>query len=253
MTFASGARERFGFREAREWAWIHYTHRISVPPDLKHAVDRVNHLAREVIRQSRYLEEKRIESTFPSEDFRIPVPPGARQSLPDLLGGHREKLVALCPATRWRSKQWPPENWTALLSRLHKKRPDLGFILLGATGDKGDFDEIMTSADAPARNLAGEADLWQTAAALEASLLAVTVDSAPLHLAAAVGTPTVSLFGPTDPERVAPRGDRHRVIQNTALDCPGCYKRTCPLPRRACLRDLSVDRVLEEVEGRVAS
>ena len=79
------------------------------------------------------------------------------------------------------------------------------------------------------------------------------MDSAPLHLAAAVGTPTVSLFGPTDPERVAPRGDRHRVLQNTALDCLGCYKKVCPLSRRACLLDLSVDRVAKEVEERLAS
>ncbi|HLU47935.1 MAG TPA: glycosyltransferase family 9 protein, partial [Planctomycetota bacterium] len=90
-------------------------------------------------------------------------------------------------------------------------------------------------------------------AMLEASAVAITLDSAPLHLASAVDTPTISLFGPTDPARVAPRSEEHVVLRRTELECLACYERRCPLRRRACLPDLPAGDVLDRLEGMLRS
>ena len=94
--------------------------------------------------------------------------------------------------------------------------------------------------------------MWQTAALMERAAAVVTVDSAPLHLAAALGVATVALFGPTDPARVAPRGPRHRVVR-LDLECLACYRRTCPLKRRVCLPDLGAEQAFEALEEVLAS
>jgi ADP-heptose:LPS heptosyltransferase len=135
---------------------------------------------------------------------------------------------------------------------LERRRPDLLPVFVGAPGEEPLAQEAIISARADgARTLAwdfvGKLSLWETACLLARAHAVVTVDSAPLHIAAYVGTPTISLFGPTDPARVAPRGSQHRVVQEE-LDCLACYRRRCPLPRRACLPDLHAERVLAALE-----
>jgi ADP-heptose:LPS heptosyltransferase len=129
---------------------------------------------------------------------------------------------------------------------------DVRPVILGAADERPLAREILSQADVPGvapLDLVGRGDLWTTAAIMERADCVVALDSAQLHLAAAVGTPTVSMFGPTDPLRFAPRGDHHRVLRREELTCLGCHKRTCPLERRACLPDLEVEPVLEAVRA----
>ena len=245
MARTSGAAERFGPRQAREFAWIYYTHAISIPADLRHAIDRVNFLAAEVIRRSsRLAPPPGGEVSLPQEAFRIPVPARAQDRVGELVGGSSRRLLALCPGTRWQSKLWPTDYWVDLLRRLRERFPDLHPVLLGAPSEAAEIATIAEQSGVDASNLAGTADLWETAALLEKAELAITMDSAPLHLAAAVSTPTIALFGPTEPLRVAPRGPHHRVLRREELDCLACYRKECPLARRACLLDLTPEQVL---------
>lgn len=242
----SGAAERFGPSDARELARIYYTHAVSIPGELRHAVDRVHHLAAEVIRRSRLLAPPPgAEMSLPAADFRIPVPARARERAAELAGGASRRLVALCPGTRWESKLWPAEHWIDLIRLLKERFRDIHPILLGAPSEAEELEAIGARSGGVASNLAGRADLWETAALLERAEAAITMDSAPLHLAAAVGTPTIALFGPTEPRRVAPRGADHRVLRREELGCLACYHKRCPLERRACLLDLTPEQVIE--------
>lgn len=258
MARLSGAQERFGPRDARELAWLHYDHPIEIPAGIRHAIDRLDFLADAVIEQSAVLATARgsHERTKDRADpegspFRLPIPDASHREAESLLGG-AQRLVALCPGTRWESKRWPVSRWARLVRELTRELPDVRPVILGAADERDLSREILSQADASAPlDLVGKGDLWTTAAILERAECVVALDSAQLHLAAAVGTPTVSLFGPTDPLRFAPRGEEHRVLRREELTCLGCHKHECPLERRACLPDLEVEPVLEAVRALV--
>jgi heptosyltransferase-2 len=102
---------------------------------------------------------------------------------------------------------------------------------------------------------AGELPLRASAALLERAEVLVTNDSAPLHLATAVGTRIVAIFGPTVPEfGFGPRGPRDLVVEHVALDCRPCSRhgpRVCPLGHHRCMGEIGVERVLDAVASRV--
>ena len=99
----------------------------------------------------------------------------------------------------------------------------------------------MTS---PAEDLSGRTDLKALARLFYQADAAVTTDTGPMHLAAAVGTPVAAVFGPTAPWRTGPFGARHRVIR-TNLSCSPCFRRHCPAPE--CLTNLGVPEVFAAV------
>ncbi len=125
-------------------------------------------------------------------------------------------------------------------------------IVVGAPDEKDLTDAVTEhvrrlSPDCDIVNLAGRTTLRQLAAVLSECDLAVSNDTGPMHLAAAVGTPIVGVFTCTDPIRSGPPGDQHEFVQ-TAVACAGSYKKTCPIPgtgRCACLEDVQVDAVWE--------
>ena len=118
------------------------------------------------------------------------------------------------------SKRWPPERWSELIPRL---RSDFGLtpVLLEGPEDAGVIDLIRQHVDVPALQLTGP--LAEAAAVLKACTLYVGSDSGLAHLAAAVGTPPVTLFGPARPDEVSPFGYRHLVVQTPAR-CAPCFR-----------------------------
>jgi ADP-heptose:LPS heptosyltransferase len=93
-----------------------------------------------------------------------------------------------------------------------------------------------------ALNLGGATDLRQLAALLRRASLLVTNDSGPMHLAAAVGTPVVALFGPTDPRCVGPYGEGHIVLRKN-IDCSRCRRNRCARDS-ACMKAIEVEEVI---------
>ena len=110
----------------------------------------------------------------------------------------------------------------------------------GSAADQALTAEIVRQSDAPLLNLAGRTSLPELAAVLRRARLAVTTDTGAMHLAAALGTPVVALFGPTAPWRTGPFGSGHQVVR-LGLECSPCFKRRCPAPR--CLTELSPEMV----------
>jgi heptosyltransferase-2 len=109
------------------------------------------------------------------------------------------------------------------------------------------------AAGGAAANACGRLALREAAALIERAAVLVTNDSAPLHVAAAVGTPIVAVFGPTVPDfGFGPRGPRDVVVERLGLACRPCSAhgpRTCPLGHHRCMQDIHVEDVLRAIEG----
>lgn len=158
-------------------------------------------------------------------------------------------LVVVHSAHNWDSKRWPAERWGELGRRLHAETR-LPLLWIWGPGERQRTREIVRDAG-PGNHLAPTTSLTELAALLESARLFVGGDSAPLHLAVAVGTPCVGIFGPTDPRRTGPLDPVDRAVHRT-LPCSFCHRRGCPLGTRECLEELAADPVVEAALGRLA-
>lgn len=233
---ATGAPVRVGFAEGREGApWV-LTHRVVAPPQPVHAVDRYLHLA------------AAVDAAEPVREFHIALPPedvaAARLHVAACRGAPGRPRVAVHAAARWRTKLWEVPRWRELVASLLAE--GIGVILTGSREDGAVAAAISDGLNPPPLSLAGRLSLKQLAALLREVDLVVTVDSGPMHIASAVGTPVVALFGPTDPLRTGPLGPG-RVLRRD-LPCSPCLQRRCRIPETyRCMRDLGVAEVLQAV------
>jgi len=152
-------------------------------------------------------------------------------------------LVVLHPGARWASKLWQPASWAHLAEWFENQ----GFqvALTGSRADQPLVSEIIHNTRSPVINLAGSTSLAQLAGILRKTRLAVTTDTGAMHLAAALGTPVVAVFGPTAPWRTGPFGEGHQIVR-LELACSPCFKRHCRRPR--CLSDLTPEMVMAACE-----
>jgi lipopolysaccharide heptosyltransferase I len=235
-SLATRARLRVGFAAAREGARLTLTHRVETPPQPVHAVDRYLALA------------AAVDATDEVREFTIALDPADVAAAQALLAPLPRPRVVLHPAARWRTKLWPADRWRALGAAL--AQAGWGAILTGGAADASLAEEIVGGLEHPPLNLVGRLGLKGLAALLRGADLMVTVDSGPMHIAAAVGAPIVALFGPTDPRRTGPVGPA-RVLRRD-LSCSPCLDRRCRIPERyRCMRELEVDEVVRAVRESV--
>jgi ADP-heptose:LPS heptosyltransferase len=147
---------------------------------------------------------------------------------------------------RWRTKRWDVERWAALCDHLAQRGYQV--ILTGTARDREAGERVRASTKARPVMALGTLRLMELACLIRRCQVYVTTDSAPLHLAAAMGTPTVALFGPTDPARHAPRASRLAVIKKD-VPCSPCYSTWCRTITHACMKRISVEEVANAVEG----
>ena len=153
-------------------------------------------------------------------------------------------LVGLCPSAAYGpAKQWPARHWADLARRLSSQRYNVAFFCAPAELD----------AVAPLAREAGglpvlTPSLPGLAACLAACEMVVANDSGPLHLAAAVGSRCLGLYGPVSPRWSAPLSARAEAL-TLGLDCSPCHARVCPLGHHDCLEKLEVDMVLGALQG----
>jgi heptosyltransferase-2 len=157
--------------------------------------------------------------------------------------------VALAPGAVGPSKRWPATAYAALVRRLISE----GFAVwvLGGPREKALAAEIV--ADTPARDLTGK-DLRNAILALAAAAGAVSNDSGLLHVAAALGTPTIGIFGPTSPWHWAPLNPLAATIEPAGkLDCRPCHKPVCRLGHHRCMREIPPEHVFAAVHRALTS
>ena len=150
-------------------------------------------------------------------------------------------LILINAPTGWITKRWDSDKLAALADRLIRTY-NAHVIYTGAAGDTSYINAIIALMKYPALNAAGNTTLKELACLISRARLFVTTDSGPMHLAVAVGTPVVALFGPTAPWRTGPYTERARIVR-TQAPCSPCYKRTCD--SMICMNEIGVDQVME--------
>lgn len=158
-------------------------------------------------------------------------------------------IVAFAPGAVGPSKRWTADGYAALARRL--TADGLAVWILGGPDEKSLAAEI--AGDSGARDLTGT-DLRDAILALGAASVAVSNDSGLLHVAAALGIPSIGIFGPTSPWHWAPLNPLAAVIETRSeLPCRPCHKPTCRLLHHRCMRDIDMDQVLAATRAALAT
>jgi 3-deoxy-D-manno-octulosonic-acid transferase/heptosyltransferase-1 len=264
IVLISGGKRKLGYDSLQELSGLFYNEKIH--EDLgKHAVDRYLDFIRHLADGG----EKQTDCLAPPPSFTITIGEAERRRVEALINEHAELLtagdgfgdnriesggrrkpgrcfVAVNPVAFWETKLWEDEKFAELCDRL---REELGIGIVLTGGEAGPLDRIRAMMTTEAVNLGGRTTLRELACLYRQAALVITTDSGPMHLAAAVGTPVIALFGPTDPVRTGPYGPGHRVIRR-GLDCMPCFRRRCDTPR--CMTEISVEEVFEAVRKMLA-
>ena len=156
----------------------------------------------------------------------------------------KEHPIGVNLGTTWRTKRWSLENFAAVIRQV-QKRFGARILLTGSTAEIPLGEALAGITKVEMINLIGKTTLTQLGALIESCKLYLTCDSGPMHIAAAVGTPTVALFGPTTPTRHGPYGENHEIIEKP-VECRPCYKRKClrkDLPH-LCMTEIDPNEVV---------
>lgn len=162
------------------------------------------------------------------------------------LAGRR--VIALNFSGGWAAKRWPVDRF-AELAGLLVSRHGVAILIIWGPGEQEQARQLAAAAPVPV-TLIPAVGLTHLAALLARVDLMVSTDSGPMHIAAAMGTRCVGLFGPTNYRLQGPYGAGHRVVVNRALDCLGCNRTACS--HVSCMQGLTTAAVLEEVEQALA-
>ncbi len=241
IVFLSGGKRKLGYRSLQEGSGLFYKEKI--PEDMKkHAVERYLDFVRYLAgKENRDCPER-------APGFRIAIGEKEEKKISDLLmenadtrQGSMPPFIAVSPVAFWQTKLWEDEKFACLCDRIQSEL-QTGVVMTGDNAER--LDQIRKLMKTKALNAGGKTSLRELAALYRRAALLVTTDSGPMHLAAAVGTPVVALFGPTDPARTGPYGPSHRVISK-GLPCSPCFRKQCPDPR--CMTEISVEEVFSAV------
>ena len=238
LAFLARGKRKIGYDSMQELSGIFYNEKI--PEDMgKHAVDR-------------YLDFPRYLG-FKGDKAEFKIYPGAEneRQVEELLRSHKiepgDPVIAVSPQALWDTKLWNNQKFAALCDRISD---ELGMkIVFTGSGAEEMIADITAKMKTAAVNLEGRTTLRGLAALFKRVSLLVTTDSGPMHLAAAMGTPVVAIFGPTSPARTGPYGGNHNVIQKIDMKCVPCFLKHCET--KDCMNSVTVDEVFQAVKMRI--
>jgi heptosyltransferase II len=160
--------------------------------------------------------------------------------------GRKDRVIGICPGAAFGSaKRWWPERFAALADRLIASSR-FRVVFFGSSDEVPLVELIRSHMTREAVSLAGRDTLGSFMALAARCALVVANDSGSMHIANAVGTRVVALFGPTDPRRTAPSAVAAAVLHRD-LACAPCFRTTCPYPGHPCMRFIEVDDVYQAV------
>lgn len=229
VAWASGARWRAGY-DAQHAGWFLTHAAASYRPVVRHETE--NQL--DVL--------KPLGITSQDTSLVLQINPLDRQALHDIVKRTPGKsLAVLCPAGSYPQKSWTPEGYAALLRAI---APQADCCLIGGRKEQQYLELINGRSGNTAQVFGGTLTLGQSAALIATADLLITVDTGPLHIAQAVGTPVLALFGPTDPKGWGPRGPQDVVLQAPAACAPCWGKIQCEDHR--CMTQISSEQVISK-------
>lgn len=178
-------------------------------------------------------------------DISLEISPERRaaavQQLYDFGVDPSKKVVALgVGSTNSRAKRWPAKNFARLNDRFQTEL-DTNVLLIGSEDERDIAETVFDLSNIKPINIAGKTDLSEAAALLSEVNLLISNDMGLAHLAPAVGTRTIAIFGPTNPETTRPYSDNAQVIRKV-VECSPCMLRDCPIDHR-CMEWIGVDEV----------
>ncbi len=231
-----------GWAGAREGSWLAYNYRIPIRTLEVHAVDRYLWVA----------ECLGLDKEPPV--FNLPAPPEAEARIAGHLKAHAQPgrpIAILVPGTMWETKHWRADGFAGVARGL----AEMGFapVLIGSKAEQALNRRVCEQAPGTT-DFTGQTSLAEAVALLRRAAVVVTNDSGAMHIAAALGRPTVSIFGPTNPVQVGPYGQPDSVVR-LDLPCSPCnYRLLAQCPNgHACMRDLSTETVMEKVKAVLAA
>lgn len=234
VTALSGADITAGFANAREGSRHLYGARLDPGPK-PHAVDVL-------------FSALKLFAVDPPErpDFSFVIPEKASAHASALLEGLgvRKRYLVFHTGARWKTKMWPAAHWRRLAGEVVRKT-GMPVVFTGVAGDAAEINSIIGDRRG-LYSVAGGLGLLESAAVLAGASLVVTVDSGPMHIAAAFDRPIIALFGPTSPEKTGPRGGGPQEVVRVAAPCAPCFSRGCRR-KLECMEGITPD----EVEYRV--
>ncbi len=220
--------KRIGPSYQREGARLFYHHVAGVRDKNRHAVE-------EALDVARFLNVPVDEIVFPT-------------AFPDFQLQGDAPRVALIPCSRWVTKNAPIALFAGV-GRLLLERGVQSVFIAGGPDDASVCERLAAEISSPqVFNLCGKTTLPELGSILSQMDLVITVDSGPMHLAAASGARVAAIFGATDPQRTGPYGDGHVLITEENLDCRPCLSRTCRRGDLACLNRTTPERIVERIE-----
>ena len=250
LPWLAGVPRRVGYRRGREFSSLFYNERYQTSGAyFDPAVFHLEHMADLVRKLGAAKVIYGVELPVVSEARRQRAAAVLKQAFAE-----RAPVVAMAPATQWKSKHWPEEHWVTLIQQL-LARTNLNLLLSGSAADAPVAARILGAFQTDQLNgrvcdLFGKApirDMYALYAQVEA---AVGSDSAPLHVAGAAGVPVlIGLYGPTGYRRTPPLGGPHLKLLSTEgqLPCQPCHQRVCPLRTDECMKRLTPDEVFHSL------
>ncbi len=151
--------------------------------------------------------------------------------------------IALIPCSRWSTKNWPSAGFIETAKAL-RQAVKASIHLVGGPEDVGSCREMETALQGQVTNTCGKTSLVELGSLLQEMDLVISVDSGPMHMAAALGKPVLAIFGASDPLRTGPYGKQHRVLTTEGLECRPCLSKSCARQDLACLAQLPPGRVI---------
>jgi heptosyltransferase-2 len=239
LTFLGGVRWRVGY--ATDGRGFLLTHRVSRNGQLLQ------------LHQTEYylwlLRSMKWETK--AEDPVLRVAPADKARAADLLSKHgvqpADLVMGIGPGAIFgAAKRWPPERFAAIADRM-VERWGGNVIVMGSRREGHICESLIRAMRNPALNFCGRTSLGEAMALVERCRAFVTNDSGLMHVAAALGVPTVAIFGATNALATGPRGPKTRVVQRPT-DCAPCLKRNCPTDHR-CMLSIQPAEVWEQLES----
>ncbi|MGA2781571.1 MAG: glycosyltransferase family 9 protein [Smithella sp.] len=243
ISFVSGARMRAAlYYHGLFWRNRAFTHLVD-PPPVKEKILGAAEQSLKIIRAFAIKETISTPQIFVFEKLKGKISALLTEEKVETKHG----WISINPFSRWPYKEWDMDKWRQIALFIGQKYK-MPTIITGSAAEKKRADALVATSLFPIYNMAGKTTLREVAALLQMSRLHIGVDSAAPHIAAAVGTPTITIYGPSDWRDWAPPGDKNKVVLPD-MDCSPCYKKGCDGNGRSkCLDNLSVSKVQDSIE-----